>query len=480
MRRLLALSLLILFPACAGNSPASIEESLLLAADNRTELEMVLGHYRRLRDPQKLDAASFLIANMSMHGAVQYERTDPSGEPTQHGEELERTGFDSDVEQISSEFLIENIELAFEAWRTLPWARDLSYDVFEQYVLPYRVGNEPLSRWRAECMAEFADLPRRLEDPTDVYLAARLVREGVNDWMSLSDPESLNRTEQSFAEMRRTGVGHHEDLSNLASFAMRANAIPVTTDFTPWWADRVGNQSWKVVLDKTGNGNAVLSHRAAKVYRKSFAIQHETLAGQLPPDTAIPKPLDRADFVDVTDQYVDTTEVELYLPEGAKERAAYLCVFNGGEWRAVCGSLVAADGTVHFPALGREVCYLPAWYRDGELVPAAAPFVLHTDGSLEPLDARTETREVMLRGVAEVDPDAAAVVDPPAFAVEAGVSYELFSWEGDWKSRGKTTLAEGSSFGCLAPEGALLWLVREGSDRLERPFTIQDGAPTSW
>ena len=79
MRRLLPLALTLLAVSCSSNPPAPIEESLLLADKNRTELEMVLGHYRRLRDPQKLEAARFLVANMSEHGFVRYELTDADG-----------------------------------------------------------------------------------------------------------------------------------------------------------------------------------------------------------------------------------------------------------------------------------------------------------------------------------------------------------------------------------------------------------------
>jgi len=503
MRRTLLLAPLILCTACSSDPPAPIEESLLLADENRTELEMVLGHYRRLRDPQKLEAARFLIANMSVHGAARYELVDESGvglgfdarrfpnleraqaeldriEAAHPGAKFARTRFDSDVEHITSEYLIENIELAFQAWQTRPWAQDLSFEVFKRFVLPYRGSNEPLSRWRPECMAQWADLQRRLDDPTNIAEAGRLVREEVKQWIRFSDIYDLHPTDQSFSEMRRSGVGHGEDISNLAVFAMRANAIPVATDFTPWWADRDNNHAWEVVLDKDGNGTAALSNRAAKVYRKTFAIQTDCLAARLPAGTTAPRWLDRTDYVDVTDQYVATTDVHLTLTTRDTDAAAYLCVFNGGEWRAISGALIAADGAVSFPKLGRGIAYLPAWFREGVLVPAAAPFLLHEDGVLTPLAPRDETEAVLLHAAAPVTPDADTGRDRPAIPLELGASYELFSWNDGWQSCGKITLEADAGYSCVVPKGALLWLVREDSRGLERVFSVRGGRPIWW
>lgn len=503
MRRPLTLATLLLAAACSSDPPAPIEESLLLADNNRTELEIVLGHYRRLRDPQKLDAARFLVANMSVHGFVQYELTDADGNPLGFdarrfqtleraqqelerlealypGAEFQEVRFDRDVETITSEFLIENIELAFEAWHTKPWARELSFEVFKQFVLPYRGSNEPLSRWRPECLAQWADLERLLDDPTDARSAARLVRQGVDDWIRFSDLYYLHPTDQSFTEMRRSKVGRCEDISNLAGYALRANAIPVATDFTPWWADRDNNHAWEVVLDQDGEGTATLSNRAAKVYRRTFAIQPTSLAAQLPPGTATPRWLDRSDYLDVTSQYVPVSDVSLSLVDRGADHAAYLCVFNGGEWRAISGAPVDDDGAVRFESMGRNICYLPAWFRDDRLIPAGPPFVLPADGPPVPLVAGTELESVVLSAAGPATPDADTGRAKPAIPIEPGASYELYCWEDGWKSRGRTRLAEGSTFECLVPEGALLWLVREDSERLERLFTVQNTVPLWW
>lgn len=40
-----------------------------------------------------------------------------------------------DSTTISSKFIIQNIEDSFWAWRNLPWAKDVSYEIFKEFVL---------------------------------------------------------------------------------------------------------------------------------------------------------------------------------------------------------------------------------------------------------------------------------------------------------------------------------------------------------
>lgn len=50
----------------------------------------------------------------------------------------------SDLEHITAGFLIKNIDEAFHAWRTYPWAKHLTFGQFCEYLLPYKISTEPL------------------------------------------------------------------------------------------------------------------------------------------------------------------------------------------------------------------------------------------------------------------------------------------------------------------------------------------------
>jgi len=503
-RFLLSLPFALLVVGCAA-WPADVEVSLSKAGGNRVELERVLKHYRKLGDPQKLEAAEFLIANMDGHGYILTAFYDKEGNEVEfealdypnlteaqaafdvlekeHGElDYGTKRFEADLKTVSAEYLIENIDLAFQAWREKPWTQDLTFEAFREYILGYRGDNEPVNSFRPTCLARYADLPAKMKDPTDVYEAARLVRQDVHRWVPFNDLYYLHPDDQSFAEMTRSRNGRCGDISNMMMYAMRSVAIPAAVDFTPWWADRDNNHAWEVILDKDGRGKAGLSNRAAKIYRKTFAIQRDSLACRAGEDATLPRFLNSHNYRDVTDQYIDTTDVTLRLKEDwpAGTRFAYVCVFNGGKWRPIHWSEIDGD-RVTFTKMGRNIAYLPAYYVDEEVVSAAPPFILTRDGDVRMLAGEDGAELTIELTITKPEtPDADTQVTRPMIVVKPGKTYELFAWRDGWQSLGKQTAGdEPVSFDSVSA-GKLYWLVQEGSRRLERIFTIESGKQVWW
>lgn len=52
-----------------------------------------------------------------------------------------------DDEALTADFLRENVELAFDSWKR-PWAKEVSFEDFCKYILPYRNSDEELHHWR--------------------------------------------------------------------------------------------------------------------------------------------------------------------------------------------------------------------------------------------------------------------------------------------------------------------------------------------
>ena len=63
----------------------------------------------------------------------------------------------SDITTLSSDYLIRNIELAFQAWPK-PWNKSVSFENFCRYILPYRGLYEPPSGLREELMRTYLPL----------------------------------------------------------------------------------------------------------------------------------------------------------------------------------------------------------------------------------------------------------------------------------------------------------------------------------
>jgi hypothetical protein len=147
----------------ACNASGRLEYALECAATNKGELEKVLEYYKD--EPEKYKAACFLIENMPYHYALEGEELDSLktvlASADAYGVMLKDTAVPDwdyytpsglqrkpDVLNIRAEFLINNIDLAFDGWKKRPWNASLSFADFCEWLLPYRIGNETPDNWR--------------------------------------------------------------------------------------------------------------------------------------------------------------------------------------------------------------------------------------------------------------------------------------------------------------------------------------------
>jgi hypothetical protein len=491
--------------ASADGLDVRLTDALRKAGSNRSEIERFLDRYAQSADREKRDASRWLVANMEGHGFASIELVDAEGaalgfdalaytdlsaakaafdalQRAHPGTAFKRVRFASDLEHASADFLSTNLEDAFTAWRMHPWAKSVRFEVFRDFILPYRGSNEPLGLWREPARARLAAVVEAHGSEHDVRAVGESVRRAVHQWVGFSNLFYLHPTDQSYDEMCARRLGRCEDITNMIAFGMRSVAALCASDYTPWWADRDNNHAWEVVLDSEGRGRAGLSHRCAKVYRKTFAMQRCSLAKQRREDEVVPRWLSSPHFVDVTDQYQPVTDVVVELPSPpAGARFAYLAVFNGGAWRPIQWGKID-EGRARFTKMGRDICYLPMYHRDGHDVPAGVPFILTRDGCMRPLrgsSTHLETLYAVSTRPAMIDADTRAML--PNERIDASSGYELFRWsDNGWMS---VRRHEPGALECVfegLPSDALYWLVEDGSTRLERIFTIEDGRQVFW
>ena len=498
-------------PTSRDGLDARIERALGLAGANRPEIESFLARYESSSDREKRDASRWLVANMEGHGFARIALLAPDGteiafealdhpdlasakarldalERAHPGATFRRARFDGDLEHATADFLSTHLDEAFDAWRTFPWARSIRYEAFREHVLPYRGSNEPLGLWRRAARERLKDLCAANADETDVRAIGEKVRATVHPWCGFSDLFYLHPTDQGYVEMCERRFGRCEDITNMVSFGMRSVATMCASDYTPWWAASDNNHAWEVVLDEEGNGRAGLAGRAAKVYRKTFAHQPGSLGAIRRDGEEVPRWLSGTHFIDVTSQYQPTSDVRVPVRDlRADERFAYLAVFNGGAWRPIEWGAVEPDGAggtreVAFHRMGRNVCYLPMLHRAGTDVPAGDPFVIDVDGNVHRLAGiapRTASLEASVTKPDRTDPDTGVL--RARTLVKPDAAYELFVWkDGGWSAIGRVERGSaGATFADLPPDG-LYWLVEDGSERLERIFTIEDGRQVFW
>ncbi len=515
------ISMMVLFVGllcgCGTQSPYSPEvtEALEAAGDNRVELEQVLEHYAVEGDSLKQQAASWLIANMGEHCYATYTLDDSTGAEVDfnildypdyetmkaacnaleesHGElEFERGEKILDLDTITADFLIDQIDYAFLSWRDKPWAKALSFDQFRRYVLPYRGSNEPLEPWRETFREMYKDIAGKMTDSTDAIEAASLINSDIRSWFSFDPRYYYHPTDQGLSEMLENRMGRCEDMTNLAIYAMRANGLAVTSDYTPYWANTGNNHAWNAIVTPDGEvipfmgaesnpGDYKLANKMAKTYRKAFDKQKDNLAFQDNQQEKTPRWLAGKSYIDVTADYIDVCDVSVKFTKDIPDSVdmAYLCVFNSGEWKAIHWGRIEGDSVI-FTDMGRDIAYLPALYMNEEVAPWGAPFLLDSNcnvGKFRPEDDSVITTSL----VSTTHRKQKASTDGIAETfLTVGQEYELFYFDDGWESLGMSVAGDEPLVFTDVPAGCLYWLVATDSDNEERIFTIEDGKQIWW
>lgn len=413
-----------------------VEHVLSAAGDNRAELEKVLRHYKG--DGQKYEAARFLVANMPGHArydSLSAEKLQPYYEglrklSEKHGWErttewreetnaywdgvkpkalaaLGRMEAETDISSLKADWLIREIDLAFKAWQENAYSRSVGFDEFCRYVLPYRVHNgicadDTRSGFYRRHAGWFADGTADFRDRVDslLYQYKQLVH---NDFAAASLPLV------SFGVFQYLKKGLCDDRCRFNVALLSALGMPVVQDFVPFWGNRSGGHSWNAVVlggevypfeafwdEDRWKYKRIYNNecfdllwgefRLPKVYRHTYEPYVEgPLSDGKVGRSDIPSFFLNPFMKDVSSQYFKTTDVEITLdgklPEG--ERYCYLCVFGTKEWQPVQWGKIGKGGKVVFEDMGRDVVYLPAYYRNGMFVPAAPAFLLNKKGECE-------------------------------------------------------------------------------------------------
>ena len=260
--------------SCAANVSDPCSAALERAGDNRSELESVIRHYSIVDpDTQKLKAACYLIGDMIDKRSVVpvsakeyddiFERLHAfrgrNGFLTTEGVALVDSAVNnppggyvvlSDLGNISADFLISNIDSAFEQWESAPWAAEYSFDDFCRWVLPYRVSSEPLENWREVALSYHRPDEDSLKAAGDIWELGRLLinTTGLEYSENVSVPFSL-----SFSRMNMLGESTCGPLVLHAVQLLRSRGIPAAPEMIPAWGNRSSDHAWLTIINPDGS-----------------------------------------------------------------------------------------------------------------------------------------------------------------------------------------------------------------------------------
>lgn len=385
----LAMGIYGLLPvSCVSNG--RLERSLEAAEDNRKELEHVLKHYEG--DSLKYRAACYLIEHIPGCYSYKDARIDSLKSlkwmSVAHGEEawldsVKRRwdGFSYlsapkvyDARVITADYLIKNIDHAFEAWNKQPWAKYYTFDDFCRYVLPYRVGDEPLEWWREAYHDRYAPAIDSMYRGSDIVKAVQAVREKfLEEGFAWNTNFSLPHLGASFLLDHR--VGYCRESCDFTVYLLRSLGMPVATDCYLASPQTSGAHSWTVLKDTTG----------ARVPFWLMETKVERGLDDGRPKGKVFRQMYWGELVDVTSEYFgeNRAEIEVKCPKAADDKV-YLCVFSCGNYTPVD---VAGQrkGKAVFHNLEPGIWFLPMYREKGRkgLLPAGYAFSLDEKGKVK-------------------------------------------------------------------------------------------------
>jgi pimeloyl-ACP methyl ester carboxylesterase len=198
----------------ASAQSAAVAQALARAGANRAQL---LDALKRV-PPEQREGMQFLIANMP----------------------------DTDLQTLTSKFLLSNVATAYAAWNGCAWKSSIPKDVFLNDVLPYSCLNEARDDSRAMLRDKSLPLVAGAQTSGD---AAQMLNRKLFPLVKVKYSTSRHRPDQAPLETIASGVATCSGLSILLVDACRSVGVPARVAGTPLWSDNSGNHTWVEVWD---------------------------------------------------------------------------------------------------------------------------------------------------------------------------------------------------------------------------------------
>lgn len=488
-----------------NNLPKNVSAVLEKAGKNKIELEKVIQQYNKNKsDSLKLKATYFLIANMDIHYSVDYYWADKTGKRIPYNEmdypdfvtavkafEEIKPKYEGikpvpviykDIDTIKADFLIKNIENAFEVWKR-PQSRKISFTDFCNYILPYRVGSEPLQDWRTIYKEKFKWIQDSIKgkdtEEALTYFANDFRSWFINTWDQEQRKEPLPHLGP--IQLLNRKKGNCDDIGDLMTYMLRSQGYVASVESVPFWATSTGTHFFNSTFSSEGKlipfdvstANVKIdnfSREPSKVVRFTYARQPNVLASIVPKEQIPPGFMRNVNYMDVTSNYWQTSSIEipLFTPK-IKQSVAYSCVFNGLKWRPTWWGRIK-ESRAKFENLCKGAVFLPAYYINDKIIPAGYPVASGYQHQLTLKPDLINTRNVEIE---EQDKYLKFRIDK---------KYTLYYWNNNWISMGEqiATAETKSLVFEKVPKNALLLLVAEYSQGKERPFIVTDNQERIW
>lgn len=305
-----------------------------------------------------------------------------------------------DGSQVTAAFLIRHINHAFKMWRTSKFAKNLTFDEFKEYILPYKAFN-------GYSFLESADTYARLFG-------------GMIDLDSISSREdcinAYNYVMRTLRDLTGSKQCHGrkglydlffyrshacDDLASYACSILRSLGVPIAVEHTIGFRTFTGmhyfcslyddaTEEWATYNPETYDPTIYWSEEEnLNIYRNTYGAQSGTPYFLHADGEHVPDELYNPCIVDVTAHVKPTHAVTLPVDTLYGANLAYLATFNRAMpdalLHATWGVIDKEAGTVTFEHAMPRVLYFPVCYQGRRMKVLGAPFYLDDEGHVSHL-----------------------------------------------------------------------------------------------
>ncbi|WP_139958764.1 transglutaminase-like domain-containing protein [Flavicella sediminum] len=416
---IIGVGILVFFNKKYEELPMGIQNSFKnMNIEQRVEFTKVLEHYGQKKDTLKLKAAYSLITNLPLYSyrkmptaynelfdsLLTYKsllNKDPKNTSNYCIEKvrdsfvngikyfsenylLYNRKFIKDVDTISSNDLIENIDFAFKAHNKLPESLKSNFNDFCKFVLPYRNGKEPFeSGKRKELFIKYS----WVYDSINTMPIKDIVAKIYNDLKVKVDFDRLQKYNLNLSPSQFEVIqsGLCRDVTNYFVFLFRSLGIAAGSDYLLHWGNthhslghdwffiKINNEFLPVQAEYKGLDFTKVDDRfdlssIPKIYRTNFErINYKNL--KIIPDE------------DVTSEYILTSTISIKNKHELDYSGEFkLCVFDKkNNWAIVDENFIEINKQVTFRNVGRGVLYIVTTEDINQ--PINSPFYLDFKGN---------------------------------------------------------------------------------------------------
>lgn len=393
---------------------------------------------------------------------------------------------EEDQRIIPKAFLEYHIKKSIKTWQNSSFSSHVEFNDFTEYILPYRAGKESFSTYQdsiPKLFFKILDSLNKLKTPLE---AVTLINSELKNRLVFDLRSHLDLSEPDMLTLIAKKKGSCESLTQCAVLTIRAFGLAGAIDECPVWAHRNAGHQWNAFLDSENKwvpfGGAEKnpdefdtindSVKVPKIFRHTFSVR-EGFSPSLENKADIPQVFRNRNRIDVTHEYVSTSDVSLKIPmnDVLTNQYVYLAVFNAEQWKIVTWSKLE-NGKALFKNIGNNnIIYLPVFYQKGNVIPASDPFVLTPNNTQIIKPDFGSLSHVTLEHFNKFYDIIWNVGDP-----EIGSKMELFYWKNKWISCGVYEIDEDRSLNFEnVPEDALYWIKKHGElNTWQRIFTLKD------